>query len=450
MLAGIFVGGRGARMGGAVKGLLRGPGGEPLVVAIAAAAREAGLEPVLVGAREEYAALGLATVADVADAGPLGGLVALLEAAHGARAVAIACDMPHVTTALLARLASGPDAPVLAPKRDGRWEPLFARYDAARVLPVARARLARGELALQGLLDEVGAAELATNAEERDALDDWDTPEAAAAANPALATATAALEVLTFEGGASRARPDRVAVEEPLEIRAGREPIAVTMRTPGADVDLAAGFLLGEGVVRERADVLAIAPAGPSAVSVELSASARARLPSAERKFFTTSSCGVCGKESIDRVRAALPERAADVSTIDAGAIARMPEALRAAQSAFDRTGGLHGAGLFRGSDLVRFAEDVGRHNAVDKVLGAELLAGRIPLRGPHALVLSGRIAFELVQKAALAGVSFVVAIGAPTSAAVELAEAAGLVLVGFVRGERFNVYAGRARVTPR
>ncbi|HEY1960732.1 MAG TPA: formate dehydrogenase accessory sulfurtransferase FdhD [Polyangiaceae bacterium] len=446
MLGGIFVGGKGARMQGAAKGLLRAPGGERIVERLARALREAGAEPVLVGVREEYEGLGIRALPDVTDAGPLGGLVALLEAAKDQRAIAIACDMPHVTVALLRRLVEAPDAPVVAARRGGRWEPLFARYD-ARVSSLARARLARGELGLQGLLDEVGAVPLALAPNEESLLDDWDTPDEAVAENPSLATATAGVVVRAFEDGAIAERADRVAVEEPLEIRSGRDPVAVTMRTPGADVDLAAGFLLGEGVIRARADVVAISSAGPHAVVVDLTDEARARLPSAERRFFTTSSCGVCGKSSIDAVRAALPERARDTQTIDAAAIRRMPSALREAQSIFDRTGGLHAAGLFRGAKLVRFAEDVGRHNAVDKVLGAELLASRLPASG-HALVLSGRIAFELVQKAALAGVSFVVAVGAPTSAAVELAQAAGIVLVGFARGDRFNVYCESGRVT--
>ena len=439
-IGGIFVGGAARRMGGAAKGLLRAPGGEAIVARLARALREAGAEPVLVGERAEYASLGLRSIADTApNAGPLGGLVSLLEAARGGPAIAVACDMPYVTDALVRKLAAAPDAPVVAPRRAGKWEPLFARYDSARVLGAARARLERGELGLQGLLDEVGAIALPVTPDEAAKLDDWDTPQQIGS--------TADVTTAAFDREGSREREDRVAVEEPLEIRCGSEPIAVTMRTPGADVELAAGFLLGEGVVRARCDVVKIAPAGPHTVVVELSDEARARLPSAERRFFTTSSCGVCGKASLDRVRAALPEdRAPDATTLSAAAVARMPDMLRDAQSIFERTGGLHAAGLFRGLEIVRVAEDVGRHNAVDKVLGAELLAGRIPAGG-HTLVLSGRAAFELVQKAALAGVSAIVAVGAPTSLAVELAQSSGVVLVGFARGARFNVYAGRGRV---
>ncbi len=446
MLGGIFVGGASSRMNGVPKGLLRAPDGETIVAHVARAMRDAGLEPVLVGKRAEYEGVGVRSIADAADAGPLGGLVALLDAARGEPVVAIACDMPYVSAELVRKLATAPDAPVVAPRRDGRWEPLFARYDASRVLDVAKARCARGELALQGLLDQVGARVLDLDADEAARLADWDRPEDVAS-NPALASATSERAVLVVSGGATAAKVDRVAVEEPLEIRCAREPIVVTMRTPGADVDLAAGFLLGEGVVRAREDVVSIAPEGPHAVAVELRDEARARLDRAKRNFWATSSCGVCGKDSIDRVRAELPARANDDTRFAADAISRMPNALRSAQALFDRTGGLHAAGLFdaRG-ELVRFAEDVGRHNAVDKVLGAELLSNRVPLAG-RALVLSGRVAFELVQKAALAGISAVVAIGAPTSLAVDLAERANVTLVGFAREGRFNVYAGASRV---
>ncbi len=449
MLGGIFVGGAGSRMNGVAKGTLRTAEGDTIVEHIARAMRDAGVEPVLVGTRAEYGAIGIRAIADAAQgAGPLGGLVALLEAARGDDAIAIACDMPHVTSELVKKLATAPRAPVVAPRREGRWEPLFARYDAGRVLEVARARCARRELALQGLLDEVGAVALAIDDREARALVDWDTPRDV---TMDVKTQSAEHAIVTFDGAQSTTRMDRVAIEEPLEIRIGREPLCVTMRTPGDDVDLAAGFLLGEGIVRSRDEIASIAPSGPHAVSVELTESARAR--ATPRRFFVTSSCGVCGKDSIDRVRALISPLETDVR-VSARAIAAMPDTLRAAQSVFDRTGALHAAGLFdasvtSSSELVRFAEDVGRHNALDKVLGAEFLAGRVPL-SRQVIVLSGRVAFELVQKAALAGVAIIVAIGAPTSLAIELAESANITLVGFARGTRFNVYTEPSRVTSR
>ncbi len=470
MLGGIFVGGASSRMG-SPKGLMRAgglaDGGEVLVLRLARIVREAGLEPVLVGQRPEYETMGLRSIADDADAGlsagPLGGLIALLEEAHAERVVAIACDMPHVTVNLVRKLVHAHDAAVVAPKRDGRWEPLFARYDSARVLPIARARAARHELALQGLLEDAGASALELDSEEVALLDDWDTP--------ADAAATRERTVMVFANGTTTTRVDRVAVEEPLEIRAMRElvemgapppspveslrhaprfSITTTMRTPGADVDLAAGFLLGEHVVHAREDILAIAPEGPNAVAVDLTPATHARLAKVDRRFGITSSCGICGRTSIDAIVRGTPQAHDDIR-ISADTVTRMPDALRRAQSVFDRTGALHAAGLFvvdgAQGRIVRSAEDVGRHNAVDKVLGAELMSGHLPLTG-HTLVLSGRIAFELVQKAALAGVTAIVAIGAPTSLAIELAEASNITLIGFARDGRFNVYAGAYRLT--
>jgi len=446
ILGGIFVGGASSRMGRA-KGLLRGPSGEALVVQIAERLRAAGVTPVLVGVRPEYAGVGLPAIADArAGAGPLGGLVALLEAAGTQPALAVACDMPWVDAPLLARLVSAPPAAVVAPRDSGRWEPLCARYDPAAVLALARDRLAHDQLALQGLLDAVGATPLALDDAELEKLRDWDTPDVVT--DPTTASGTVQRHVRLVRADGATARLDRIVVEEPLEIRARRDgraaPVAVTMRTPGADVDLAAGFLLGEGIVRTRADVRSIAPDGPSAIVVELSPEADARLDRTTRSFYVTSSCGVCGKASIDAVRAELPAtRHPPGPRIPAERILALGDELRRAQHTFEHTGALHAAALFdEDGMLLRLAEDVGRHNAVDKVLGAELLAGRVPL-GRVVLFLSGRIAFELVQKAALAGVAVVAAIGGPTSLAVELAESAGITLIGFVRDGRFNVYTG-------
>ncbi|HEX4514089.1 MAG TPA: formate dehydrogenase accessory sulfurtransferase FdhD [Polyangiaceae bacterium] len=438
MLGGIFVGGAGSRMNGVAKGLLRTPGGDTIVAHVARAMREAGLEPVLVGRRGEYATVGLRVIEDAANAGPIGGLVALLDAANGERVVAIACDMPFVTADLVKKLVHAAGAPIVAPRRDGRWEPLFARYDSARVLGIASDRCARGELALQGLLDAAGAVPLELGEADAAKLTDWDSPEDVGA--------TAKRNVTVVERGETSSKLDSVAVEEPLEIRCGPDPISITMRTPGADADLAVGFLVGEGVIRTRADVVAAESDGPNAVSVTLTEEARARVKRAKRAAWSTSSCGICGKDSLDQIHSELPE-AKSSARFSAGAITRMPDALRAAQPIFDRTGAIHAAGLAdaRGV-IVSYAEDVGRHNAVDKVLGRAFMERRDV--SELALVLSGRVAFELVQKAAVSGVAAIVAIGAPTSLAVELAERAGLVLVGFARGERFNVYAGASRVT--
>jgi FdhD protein len=260
------------------------------------------------------------------------------------------------------------------------------------------------------------------------------------------------------DGGASGQAVDALAVEEPLEIRleaevAGRlvrKTISVTMRTPGDDIELAAGFLFTEGIVTERAQLEHVGRCGVAAnvVRVRLAAGAEVDLARLERHFYTTSSCGVCGKTSIEALRTTsrypLPP---GQPVVDAGLIHRLPESLREAQSVFERTGGLHASALFDAEGRVRcLREDVGRHNALDKVIGAELLAGRLPAHD-RVLVVSGRASFELVQKGVMAGIPVLVAVGAPSSLAVELATTTGMTLVGFARDGRFNVYADAQRV---
>jgi FdhD protein len=262
--------------------------------------------------------------------------------------------------------------------------------------------------------------------------------------------------VLHLDGDASTRRQEALAAEEPLEIRVDGTPLSVTMRTPGHDVELAHGFLLTEGVLGSPGDVLAarycdsVDDAGRNTYNVLDVALAPGVEPpdaSLERNFYTTSSCGVCGKASLDAVR--LKTRfspAADPVTVTPPELSALPDALRAAQRLFDSTGGLHAAGLFAGGELLVAREDVGRHNAVDKVLGWALLAGRIPAAGT-VLMVSGRASFELVQKAVMAGVPVLAAVSAPSSLAVELAVEAGVTLVGFLRGETMNVYSGTHRV---
>ena len=251
--------------------------------------------------------------------------------------------------------------------------------------------------------------------------------------------------VLRLDGGAATRRPDTLAVEEPLEIRVGGTPVTVTMRTPGHDFDLAAGFLATEGVGRVRT----MTHCADNVVDVALHDGAT--LPTtAERSFYMTSACGVCGKASADAVRLASPyDVAADEVRVSSATLAALPERLRAAQRAFDRTGGLHAAGLFdAGGTLCCVREDVGRHNAVDKVVGWAAQEGRLPLAA-SVLLVSGRASFELAQKAVMAGIPVLAAVSAPSSLAVELAEESGLTLVGFLRGPSMNVYAGAHRVLP-
>ncbi|WP_199513204.1 formate dehydrogenase accessory sulfurtransferase FdhD [Nucisporomicrobium flavum] len=256
--------------------------------------------------------------------------------------------------------------------------------------------------------------------------------------------------------GVPRRRSDDLAAEEPLEIRLRREPLAVTMRTPGQDIDLAMGFLLTEGIIRAADDVVTVqlcagtdAPNTYNVVDVVLGAHVPPPDTDPSRNFYTTSSCGVCGKASIDAVRTRSRfDVTADEVTVAATTLAELPDKLRAAQRTFDRTGGLHAAGLFTaGGDLVVLREDVGRHNAVDKVIGWALRDGRLPLAG-HILMVSGRASFELTQKAWMAGIPLLAAVSAPSTLAAELADEAGMTLVGFLRGSSMNVYTGTQRVT--
>jgi FdhD protein len=255
----------------------------------------------------------------------------------------------------------------------------------------------------------------------------------------ALPHGTLRLEVTRQPGG--RSELDTVAVEEPLEVRIGGEPIAVTMRTPGHDEELALGFCISEGI-----PATAAAPPrdlAANVVEVEAGAFDRSRV---QRSFYTSSSCGVCGKGALEAV-AVEALHVESALTVPAALIAGLPDALRAGQGTFDVTGGLHATGLFdAGGSLLCVREDVGRHNAMDKVIGWAALARRLPL-ADSILCVSGRLSFELVQKAAVAGAPILAGVGAPSSLAVELARDRGVTLCGFVRGGRFNVYSEAWRV---
>jgi len=255
---------------------------------------------------------------------------------------------------------------------------------------------------------------------------------------------------------------DSVATEEPLEIRlcwqesdGGKErAIAVTMRTPGNDSDLAAGFLLTEGIIEKQGDITGISHCTEgdveqhfNIVRVVLRDGVSFDLKLVERNFYTSSSCGVCGKASIDAIRARGCMPVASGPVVSATVIRQLPEKLRAAQDIFDRTGGIHASGVFDGDgEILLLREDVGRHNALDKVIGSMLLNGELPA-SERVLLVSGRASFELVQKAAVAGFPLVAAVGAPSSLAVETAERFGVTLLGFVSNSGFNIYSGDERV---
>jgi FdhD protein len=274
-----------------------------------------------------------------------------------------------------------------------------------------------------------------------------------------LRRSTARVRALSVRQGAGVERPDLLAAEEPMEIRVqgpGQEavPIVVTMRTPGGDFELAAGFLFTEGLIAGRDEVrrvsycedLAPGEQHYNVVTVEL---ATPFDPGAVRRsFVASSSCGICGKATLEDVEVHCAPIAPG-PRVEAGTILAMPDALRRAQRVFEETGGLHAAGLFApGGKLLALREDVGRHNAVDKIVGESLLAGDLPLSG-RVLQVSGRVGFEIVQKAARAGIPVISAVGAPSSLSVEAAERMGITLVGFVRGDRFNVYAHPERILP-
>jgi FdhD protein len=264
---------------------------------------------------------------------------------------------------------------------------------------------------------------------------------------------------LVVEGEQGASRRDDVVVEEPLEIRVideadgrqRRSPLAVTMRTPGHDFELALGFLVSEGVIQDRAQVARVQhcpeePA-PNVVEVTLGPGVAFDPDALRRNVYTTSSCGLCGRAALDRVRIACPRRPAGATRLSPAVLRSLPATLAGAQSLFVRTGGLHATALFdTGGRLLLVREDIGRHNALDKVLGALLQAGELPA-DDRVVLLSGRASYELVQKAVLGGIPAVVAIGAASSLAVELAVEYGITLVGFLRGKRFTVYNGAERI---
>ncbi|MER5890587.1 formate dehydrogenase accessory sulfurtransferase FdhD [Streptomyces sp. NPDC001941] len=263
---------------------------------------------------------------------------------------------------------------------------------------------------------------------------------------------------IRIRGGAVSTRPDTLVAEEPLEIRLNGKPLAITMRTPGDDFALAAGFLVSEGVLASASDVTSIVYCAGAkddgtntynVVDVRLAPGVEVPDISLERNVYTTSSCGLCGKASLDAVRttARFPLSGTAPVRVTPALLADMPDRLRAGQRVFDRTGGLHAAALFSPEgELLDIREDVGRHNAVDKLVGRALREDLLPL-DRAVLLVSGRASFELAQKAVMAGIPVLAAVSAPSSLAVDLAAETGLTLVGFLRGRDMNVYAGEHRI---
>jgi len=241
--------------------------------------------------------------------------------------------------------------------------------------------------------------------------------------------------------------PDELTIEEPLEIRIGRKPVATTMRTPGHDEELAAGFLVSEGIVRTRDQIASISMSGENRVVLELKDSLKLKLSSAKRFGTISSSCGLCGKTNIEAIRQNFPAiRSTDIR-IDIETLLSLPERLRNAQSDFARTGGIHAAGIFGLDGKLKIArEDIGRHNAMDKAIGRAFLDELLPL-DRHLLLVSGRASFEIIQKALAAGIPIAAAVSAPSSLAVELARDSNQTLIGFLRPPSFNIYTHVERV---
>ena len=391
--------------------------------------------------------------------GPIAALLSCLEnSAEFDWLLVLAVDLPDMSEDFLAGLMrqavdTGKGA---VPRMDGPWEPLAAVYPRS-ILPLVRRRLASGERSLQKLCDEALAAGLIEAAPVDDSgrplfanvntPEDYETIQQGQFDKPTLLS--------RFRKGSGFTEVhDRLAAEEPLEIRIEGRSIAVVMRTPGHDDELAAGFLFTESAISGPDDLFEIAQcpdveaeAAGNALDVRLAPNHQADLESLTRHVFTSSSCGVCGKATIESIFQNFPAIESDLR-IGHDTLLSLPDRLRAAQETFEKTGGLHASALFDAvGDLKILREDVGRHNALDKVIGRAVLDGEVPLRD-RVLLVSGRISFELIQKALAAGIPIIAGISAPSSLAVEFAKESGQTLVGFLRETGFNVYSGGERVS--
>lgn len=477
IVAAILAGGKSRRMG--FDKALAKIAGETLLFRTARIASEAGLDVLVVG-RERPVDWPDDKTVFLPDrspgCGPMGGIATALEVAEQP-VLALACDMPLLTREAVAWLldeasAQPPDRGIVAVTLSG-CEPLFSIYTPACLAPM-RERLESGDLSLQSLIAAGGFQFVQMPEWVAREVANMNTPQDMALLGAQQTTrgpqrpASKACSIQTVPvrrvGAANAPSEDFVAVEEPLEIRLGFEEngkrvhksISITMRTPGDDCDLAAGFLFTEGIVRKREEIARVAPCGLSigdpptcnTVRVDLAAGAAIEIGKLTRHFYTSSSCGVCGKASLEALRSQTAYTPSPgLPVVDPAVIHRLPAALRAAQEVFEQTGGLHACALFTaGGELIDLCEDVGRHNALDKLIGRALLAGNIPL-SDRILLLSGRASFELIQKAVMAGIPVIAAVGAPSSLAVALAKDSGATLLGFVRDDRFNIYAGAERV---
>jgi FdhD protein len=426
--------------------------GQPLYVAQLRKLASLGPERLWLSTRPEQpfpeVLEGVTRVVDaVPDLGPLGGLQSVLAASDAPFLFVLAVDLPKMEPAFLARLLD--EGAGTVPRSKQGWEPLAALYPRAGLLDLVEAFLAAGKRRLQDLLDEAAARGLVKPLalDERSAplFANLNTPDDLAALEEGAHDEAVSIARYRIDGGFVRTL-DRVAAEEPLAIRVNGANVAVTMRTPGHDDELAIGFLLTEGVIRSVEEIAEIAhcpDVDPEGVGNTLDVRLRCEtdLSRLTRHVFTSSSCGVCGKATIESVFGNFPP-VVRRELPDPALLLSLSAKLRAAQETFDRTGGLHASALFdRAGNLLLLREDVGRHNALDKVIG-HALRHELPM-DELILLVSGRISFELMQKALAARIPVVAGISAPSSLAVKLAKESGQTLVGFLRERGFNVYAG-------
>lgn len=448
--AALLAGGRSSRLG-RDKAFLDWRG-QPLYVAQLRKLSSLGPERLWLSTRPEQpfpeVLEGVTRVVDaVPDLGPLGGLQSVLAASDAPFLLVLAVDLPKMEPAFLARLLD--EGVGTVPRSEHGWEPLAALYPRAALLDLVEAFLAAGNHRLQDLLDEAAARglvkPLALGERSAPLFANLNTPDDLAALEEGAHDEAVSIERYRSDGGFVRTI-DRVAAEEPLAIRVNGANVAVTMRTPGHDDELAIGFLLTEGVIRSVEEIAEIAhcpDVDPEGVGNTLDVRLRGEtdLSRLTRHVFTSSSCGVCGKATIESVFGNFPP-VARRELPDPALLLSLSAKLRAAQETFDRTGGLHASALFdRAGNLLLLREDVGRHNALDKVIG-HALGHDLPM-GELILLVSGRISFELMQKALAARIPIVAGISAPSSLAVKLAKESGQTLVGFLRERGFNVYAG-------
>lgn len=468
----LLVGGKSSRMGKDKSLLICQPGSDPLYKTQIEKLRLLSSHPILLSVRvgQDFSELdpGIEIVPDpVAEQGPLGALTACLEKTTAEYLLILAVDLPQISVAFLQGLISEAikAGQGVIPRKEGHWEPLAAVYPRT-ILPLAQKHLMEGQLSLQKFIDEAASKGLLTGREitiqEQPLFSNLNTPEDFESLKQ---MEYAPIDVQRWELQKSSKekkhfsksnKSDLVAAEEPVELRVEGRSVAVLMRTPGHDRELAAGFLFSENVIQHHDDLFEISECDNMqsdensqgmAIDVLLKDGCSTNLDKLSRHVFTSSSCGICGKATIDSVFQTFPPLPADKLKISASTLLSLPVVLNEHQDIFHRTGGLHASALFSSQGSLHvMREDVGRHNALDKIVGNALLEQTTPL-SDSILLLSGRISFELMQKSLAAGIPFVAGISAPSSLAINFARESGQTLVGFLREGSFNVYAGNERV---